>query len=377
MNMSESAGRSPAQRAAIRLYEWYRQPGPGQVPFDALRDWLSEGRSGAIHMPESLELIITRIGDSEKFAQGHQQLLQDWSARMEANGRMPDEATALGFLHDWLEGVDHGLIFGHALIAGQTIARAGSPADFVVSYYRNRSTWVLHLTRQGGAIYSGEKEFQTQTGDLLLIDPLAECHYQRRPDCATWTHDWVTFQPRHDWSRWMSWPTCSDRIYRCSVNDRKEFDQLADLSEQIRTLAHHDQRHREDLQYNLLEQLLIRASASFAAAPRALDPRVERACAFIRDNLGAPLTVAQFAAHCHVSASRLAHLFTDAMGISPQQFRNNLRMQRARKLLVTTNLPITVIAAEVGYSDAAQFGKYFSAHIGCSAREFRRQFARD
>jgi AraC family transcriptional regulator, arabinose operon regulatory protein len=374
--MSASPELSPAQRAAIRIYEWYRLQGCGPTPHEALQDWLTDSKVGLAFTPEDLLRGFVRNRDSDNFAQCRQQLLHRWSDAMADNGLARDEATAIGFLRDWLENVDHGMILSQALIAGRTVIREAAPVDVPMSYDSIRSTWILHLTIEGGAIYSSDKDFNTRCGDLLLIDPSAVCYYRRHPDCAIWTHDWVAFLPRHDWSRWMSWPTCSYHIYRCSVSDNELFDRLVDLMEQIRGLAREDQRHHEDLQYNLLEQVLIRASMSIApATPSSLDPRVERACALIRNNLAAPLTVGDIAGQCSISPSRFAHLFTEAMGVSPQQFRNSLRMQLARKLLATTRLSIAAIAAEVGYSDPSQFSKYFTSQAGCSARDFRRQFS--
>lgn len=376
MKMSASPELSPAGRAAIRIYEWYRQQGCDPTPHEALQDWLTDSKVGATFTLEDLSRGFARTRDSENFARCRQQLLDKWTDAMADSGRVPDEATAIGFLRDWLENVDHGMILSQALIAGRTVIREATAMDIPVSYAGIRSTWVLHLTVEGGAIYSGAKDVATRRGDVLLIDPSAVCFYRRHPDCATWIHDWVAFLPRHDWSRWMNWPLCSYDIYRCSVSDNELLARLVDLMEQIRGLAREDKRQHEDLQYNLLEQLLIRVSRSIAPAMRTTpDPRVERACEFIRNNLAAPLTVGEIARQCSISPSRLAHLFTEAMGVSPQQFRHSLRMQLARKLLATTHLSITTIAAEVGYTDPAQFSRYFTSQVGCSARDFRRQFS--
>jgi AraC family transcriptional regulator of arabinose operon len=374
--MSASPDLSPTQRAAIRIYEWYRQQGCDPTPHQAVQDWLTDSEVGVTFTLEDLSRGFARNRDSENFAQCRQHLLDKWTDAMAERGRAPDEATAIGFLRDWLENVDHSMILSQALIAGRTVIRKATPTDIPMSYDGIRSTWVLHLTIEGGAIYSGDRDVATRRGDLLLIDPSAVCYYRRHPDCAVWIHDWVGFLPRHDWSRWMNWPMCSYDIYRCSVSDDEVFAQLVDLMDQIRGLARADKRQCEDLQYNLLEQLLIRVSMSIAPAMRTTpDPRVERACEFIRNHLAGPLTVAEIAQRCSISPSRFAHLFTAAMGISPQQFRNRLRMQLARKLLATTGLSIAAIAAEVGYGDPAQFSRYFTSQVGCSARDFRRQFS--
>jgi len=61
------------------------------------------------------------------------------------------------------------------------------------------------------------------------------------------------------------------------------------------------------------------------------------------------------------------------MGV--QEFRNTLRLQQAKELLVTTRIPVAVVAREVGCNDPANFSRFFSRNIGCSPRQFRTTFS--
>lgn len=60
-------------------------------------------------------------------------------------------------------------------------------------------------------------------------------------------------------------------------------------------------------------------------------------------------------------------------GLSTSIFVRNIRLQNARKLLLTTDLNICQVAYEVGFSDPRYFSRLFSELFGCSPRIYRRR----
>lgn len=53
------------------------------------------------------------------------------------------------------------------------------------------------------------------------------------------------------------------------------------------------------------------------------------------------------------------------------EFLTNVRINKARELLETTQIPIIAIAERIGYNSASYFTKAFKAHIGQSPTEYR------
>jgi len=88
-------------------------------------------------------------------------------------------------------------------------------------------------------------------------------------------------------------------------------------------------------------------------------------------------TLEEVASDCNLSISRFAHLFAEQMGLGPKAWINDIRLQKARKLLLTTDEKISRIGSLVGYEDPAHFTRYFSKNMGCSPRHFRRSFSKD
>ncbi len=72
-----------------------------------------------------------------------------------------------------------------------------------------------------------------------------------------------------------------------------------------------------------------------------------------------------------LSPSRLAHLFTAALGRPPARCLEKQRPRRAALLLANTARTVTEIAADVGFENAFYFSARFKHRAGCSPRAFR------
>ena len=68
------------------------------------------------------------------------------------------------------------------------------------------------------------------------------------------------------------------------------------------------------------------------------DLRIQKAVRLLNEN--SCCTLAELARRCHLSISRLSHLFKPETGLTVEQYRHNCRFQVAAKMLATTDLPI-------------------------------------
>ena len=81
--------------------------------------------------------------------------------------------------------------------------------------------------------------------------------------------------------------------------------------------------------------------------------------AFIQARLSRTLSVADLARCAGLSPAHFSRTFQAATGLSPMAYLRHQRMQKARHLLLTTELPISAVAALVGYPDVLHFSKVF------------------
>ena len=94
---------------------------------------------------------------------------------------------------------------------------------------------------------------------------------------------------------------------------------------------------------------------------------------FINRKLAEPIKVAQIAAELGISQSQLLRMFQDEHQCTVQQFVRQRRGERAKHLLMTTDMPVKQIATKTGMADLQYFNKVVRSLSGHSPRELRRQ----
>ncbi|RMD78169.1 MAG: AraC family transcriptional regulator [Lentisphaerae bacterium] len=83
--------------------------------------------------------------------------------------------------------------------------------------------------------------------------------------------------------------------------------------------------------------------------------------------------VGELAAMARVSPEHFCRVFRAALGMSPQAYLQEQRLQRAETLLVHSDLPVKQIAAAVGIEDAGYFSRLFRRHFLVSPRRYRKE----
>ncbi|WP_270274626.1 AraC family transcriptional regulator [Enterococcus casseliflavus] len=69
----------------------------------------------------------------------------------------------------------------------------------------------------------------------------------------------------------------------------------------------------------------------------------------------------------------LSAMFKDEVGISPKKYLTNLKISKAKKILIESNDPINIVAGSVGFSDALSFSKFFKKELGISPSLYRKE----
>src|SRR5690606_32758578 len=89
------------------------------------------------------------------------------------------------------------------------------------------------------------------------------------------------------------------------------------------------------------------------------DQRLARVVEFMTMHFAESLSLDRLAREAGISKFHFAHLFRSRTGMTPHGFLVQLRMDAARRMLTTTDLTVSEIAASCGYANAAHFGAAF------------------
>ena len=98
---------------------------------------------------------------------------------------------------------------------------------------------------------------------------------------------------------------------------------------------------------------------------------VERVIENISRNLDEPLTMGDMARMANISPFHFNRVFHQVTGLPPSQFLYAMRLEKAKRLLLTTQMSITDVCFEVGYNSLGTFTSRFTELVGLSPREFR------
>ena len=92
---------------------------------------------------------------------------------------------------------------------------------------------------------------------------------------------------------------------------------------------------------------------------------------FIDSNLHYKISMEDVAKTIHLSEKHLYKLFKKRFGIPPQQYLINVRMNTAKKLLVSTPMLIKEVALNVGFPSPLAFSAAYKKHFGITPTEER------
>jgi len=131
----------------------------------------------------------------------------------------------------------------------------------------------------------------------------------------------------------------------------------------------------ETLRFHIADTYLLRPSSDPGSASGDRRRFSRRQQKLLNDCIHAmkhgSITVADLAAAAQVSASQLLEGFKASFGTTPWQYILRVRLADARKMLDSTSMNVTAIAASTGFSSPSHFATAFSKHFGMSPTAYR------
>lgn len=118
---------------------------------------------------------------------------------------------------------------------------------------------------------------------------------------------------------------------------------------------------------NFLPEQLPAAETPDNASTLSIVPALE----YIKQNYMTSFSMDYLAELCGLSPTHFRRIFNLAMGRSPLEYLNTVRINKACYLLRSTEDSILNISEDVGFHSISSFNRYFSRMIGMSPREYR------
>lgn len=241
-----------------------------------------------------------------------------------------------------------------------------------------RDGWHLHFITSGsGYLTADGVTTRLSRGQIFLLQPGVEYTYWADRD-TPWSYSWIQFDGLNA-AAYMEKAGFPKGLYiRNSILKPDAFSRLVDEILRIPELTYANELKRIGLLYTVIGLLVESYSTQCYSTKPHYDysPKtyVAQALDYIHKNY-AQTSVSQLADYIGINRSYLTSIFKKLVGISPQKYLLNFRMEESAKLLSESSLPVKTIASSVGYDNPLTFSKSFKAQYGCSPQNYRKKRA--
>jgi AraC-like DNA-binding protein/mannose-6-phosphate isomerase-like protein (cupin superfamily) len=144
------------------------------------------------------------------------------------------------------------------------------------------------------------------------------------------------------------------------------------LRELLTAMEQHDREEQSSRESLLMEMILDeipRCAVRPVRVPLPEDKRLKALCDALIAEPGAELTLAGWATQVGASERTLARLFERELGMGFAQWRQQVRLAHAAPL-ISRGVPLSQVAAELGYASQSAFSAMFKKTFGCSPTIF-------
>ncbi|WP_036717518.1 helix-turn-helix domain-containing protein [Paenibacillus harenae] len=147
----------------------------------------------------------------------------------------------------------------------------------------------------------------------------------------------------------------------------------------IWTETRHRDRESEAVIQGCVERLLIdlsrnndsRKTSSPVRAAGSLHASIEKALSYLQHHFREPVTLEHIADLSGLSANYFSEMFKKQVGLTYQSCLQELRLNFARSLLLSSELPVTEVCFGSGFNTLQHFERTFRLKYGCSPRQLR------
>lgn len=246
--------------------------------------------------------------------------------------------------------------------------QADCPPDYSFGPYI-RDFYLLHLVTDGCGMFSvGNKNYLLKKGDLFFIEPGILTFYQADGK-EPWSYTWIGLQG-------IILPKLfSDIGLTRNVPVLRYSETLLETLEQIQ--HHADTNGFDSLNtmgyiYLFLNELTkCKPDKKITTPPQPL--YIDAAVRYINQNIYSSISISQLSHTLGIDRSYFCSLFKKHLGSSPKQYIINLKMEKAKIFLETTDIDVKYIADSLGYGDLYTFSHSFKRKMGMSPSEWRKK----
>jgi AraC-like DNA-binding protein len=132
--------------------------------------------------------------------------------------------------------------------------------------------------------------------------------------------------------------------------------------------------HYLELEDHLLRSILLFIEQKLMLAGQSKNAALDRCRAYIDEHCVEDFDVETLARIAYVTPSYLSRLFKKHLETTPMRYRNAVRVEKAKHLLLIKSATVEEIADALGFEDAKYFSRLFRSHTTLTPSQFRKKY---
>lgn len=231
---------------------------------------------------------------------------------------------------------------------------------------------LVYITRGSGYFESAScSRTKIEAGTMFMLFP-GEWH-SFAPDPATgWNDHWIGFNGSIiDDKIKTGFFTFKNCVFRIGVDD-----QITNTYHSILKIVSNERKGYQQMAAGLAFSLIGRVyyeNLNHTFGDSYMTRVINQAKAIMKEDMSCSHTLEDIAESLNISYSLFRREFKCACGISPGQYRQELKLIKAKELLYSTNMSIALIAEQLHFECLGQFSTFFKKKTGTSPLEYRKR----
>jgi len=265
------------------------------------------------------------------------------------------------------------------------VKRESEPFNMQQRHYHNQFE-IYYLLKGERNYFINQRSYHVRKGDLVLINKNI-LHKTSTIDSENPEHERILIQFDQNYFDSLAVEMEKAELFKIFENKKNVLslnpEQQLWLEEKLFDLIAVSKKNKTAenklyIKMIIVELLIFIKRISLKSTSQNLDypdqkhKNISKIAAYISQNYQKRLTLSNLAAKFNYSPAYLSRVFKKVTGFNFVEYKNNIRIKEASKLLQQSNLSVTEIAGKVGFNNITHFGRIFKEFTDLSPLEYRK-----
>ena len=220
-----------------------------------------------------------------------------------------------------------------------------------------RNYILLHYVLSGkGYFEKAGKTYTVEKGQIFVILP-GETTTYTADEIFPWTYCWIGFE-------------CSIKLPLCFQKPVINGSGCEHIFRSISSKINLNSSKEYYLCGKIFEIIAILSESDELNENKAVGEYVLRAQNYMQNSYMENISVEKMARFLNIDRSYFCKIFKNEMGVSPQQYLINLRLEKSAELISIHNYKVCEAAQSCGYNDIVNFSRMFKRKFGTSPSRY-------